>query len=164
MSIRMVDQLKFTRSEFVRCFKDVSIEDGGERLMPSNSIGWMIAHLANQENGYWNYLAQGIMIHRELRKLAGYGKPATTPPINEMWDLWEAVTETANQYLDDITEDDLSIHLEQRGNISSESVGTLLMRNTFHYWFHMGEGSAIRQQLGHENLPEFIGNMNKIAY
>ena len=68
MTTRLVDQLKFARNEFERCFEGVPDEDGEERLMPINSIGWMVAHLANQENGYWNYLGQGLVIHRELRK------------------------------------------------------------------------------------------------
>ena len=46
----------------------------------------------------------------------------------------------------------------------AESVGTLLLRNLYHYWFHMGEAVAIRQMLGHPNLPDFVGDMSEVAY
>jgi uncharacterized damage-inducible protein DinB len=164
MTTRLVEQLKFSRSEFQRCFAGIPEEDGLKRLMPINSIGWMVAHLANQENAYWNYLGQGVKVHKELKKIAGYGKPATTPSLNEMWEIWTDVTKSADTYLDKLTEEDFSKFMEIRGKPVGESIGTMLMRNTYHYWFHMGEGYAVRQQLGHNKLPEFVGDMASIAY
>ena len=43
-------------------------------------------------------------------------------------------------------------------------MGTLLLRNTYHYWFHSGEASAVRQMLGHANLPDFVGDMREVPY
>jgi hypothetical protein len=40
----------------------------------------------------------------------------------------------------------------------AENVGTVLMRNTYHYWFHAGEVYAIRQLLGHGEII-FVGPM-----
>jgi len=45
-----------------------------------------------------------------------------------------------------------------------ESVGTMLYRNTYHYWFHTGEAHAIRQMLGHGELPQLVGNMSAALY
>jgi hypothetical protein len=42
-------------------------------------------------------------------------------------------------------------------------VGNLIQRTTYHYWFHLGENMAIRQQLGHERLPQFVGNIDDEA-
>ena len=36
--------------------------------------------------------------------------------------------------------------------------------NQYHYWFHLGESHAIRQMLGHEDLPQFVGNMFGALY
>jgi hypothetical protein len=33
----------------------------------------------------------------------------------------------------------------------------------YHYWFHIGEILAIRQILGHPRLPEFVGDLEKLA-
>ncbi len=34
----------------------------------------------------------------------------------------------------------------------------------YHYWFHIGKAHAIRQQLGHTDLPQFVGDMSKVLY
>ena len=44
-----------------------------------------------------------------------------------------------------------------------ESTGTLLQRVIYHQWFHNGEVQAIRQLFGHENLPQFVGNIGEEA-
>ena len=49
----LVDQLRFARSEFRRALAGVGEEDGAKRLLPMNSLGWMVGHLADQEQRYW---------------------------------------------------------------------------------------------------------------
>ena len=122
MTHLLVAQLRFARTEFQRCFVGVSGEDARKRILPMNCLSWIIGHLANQENSYWNILAQGQNMAPGLNDLVGYGKPVL------------------------------------------ESVGTLLLRNTYHYWFHTGEAYGIRQALGHTGLPDFVGNMSDAAY
>ena len=56
----LVVQLKFVRSEFVRCLYGVTDEEARRRFEPMNCISWMVAHLADQENRYWNLRARGI--------------------------------------------------------------------------------------------------------
>ena len=55
-------------------------------------------------------------------------------------------------------------HFERRGKPVPENAGTLLLRNIDHHWFHTGEAHAIRQVLGHDNLPDFVGNISVAAY
>ena len=45
-----------------------------------------------------------------------------------------------------------------------ENIGTLLLRNFYHYLYRTGEASALRQMLGHVNVPEFVGNIGEAAY
>ena len=40
----------------------------------------------------------------------------------------------------------------------------MLQRNFYHYWFHIGEAHAIRQMLGHQDLPQFVGDMSSAVY
>jgi hypothetical protein len=68
MSVFPVDQLRFARSEFKRGLRQVSEEDGAKRLAPMNSIGWMIGHLAWQEERYWLRRAQDIILIPRLDK------------------------------------------------------------------------------------------------
>ena len=64
----LVTQLRFARSEFVRCLAGVSAEDAMRRLGPMNCISWMIGHLASQENLFWVYRAQGRKLVPGLQK------------------------------------------------------------------------------------------------
>ena len=96
MTQPLVTQLRFARSEFIRCLDGVPEEDGVKRLLPMNCISWIVGHLANQENGYWVFMAQGKALAPELRKLVGFGQPASTPPLAGMWATWREVTATAD--------------------------------------------------------------------
>jgi Protein of unknown function (DUF664) len=57
----LVDQLRFARSEFRRCLEGVSNEDVVKRLLPMNSLGRIICHLAGQERRFRLNWTQGIM-------------------------------------------------------------------------------------------------------
>lgn len=164
MTHPLITQLHFARSEFVRCLEGLSDEDARKRLLPMNCISWMIGHLAVQEQFYWLYFAQGKVIHPTLYDLVGYGRPASTPPLAEMWQAWREITVAADDYLETVTPDVLTTHLTQDENESRESVGTMLLRVIYHYWFHTGEAHAVRQQLGHTDLPQFVGNMEAAVY
>ena len=160
----LVTQLRFARSEFLRCLDGVSAEDALHRFEPMNCISWIVGHLANQEHAYWVLVAQGRTVAPGLDDLAGFGKPATTPPLDEMWTTWRTVTKAADEFLDTLTTGDLQAHMEWRGKRRSESIGTMLCRNTYHYWYHLGEAHAIRQMLGHQDLPQFVGDMSSALY
>jgi hypothetical protein len=129
-----------------------------------NCISWIVGHLANQEHRYWVILGQGQDLAPGLNDLVGYGKPASTPSLSEMWDTWRAVTAAADAYLDTLTPELMLTHFEREGKPVAESVGTMLIRNLYHYWFHTGEGHAIRQMLGHTDLPQFVGDMTLALY
>ena len=159
MTHPLVAQLRFARSELVRALDGVTEEEARRRFEPMNCISWMVGHLANQENTYWVYLAQGQILEPDLRDLVGYGKPASTPPLADMWAAWRNVTGAADKYLDTLTTEVLLTHFERRGKPVQESVGTMLQRTIFHYWYHIGESQAVRQLLGHTNLPEFVGDI-----
>ena len=90
--------------------------------------------------------------------------PASTPDLNVMLTAWREITAVSNTYLDTLTEDDMNTTLTRPdGKPYGENIGSLIYRQTWHYWYHMGEIQAIRQALGHENLPQFIGRMSPDA-
>jgi hypothetical protein len=164
MTHLLVTQLRFARSEFVRCLDGIPAEDAVRRMGPMNSISWMVGHLSNQENTYWVRLAQDKVLFPDLNNLVGHGKPASTPPLDEMWAAWREITATADPYLDMLTPELLQTHFVWKGKPRDESIGTTLMRNIFHYWYHLGEANAVRQILGHQDLPEYVGDMSKAFY
>ena len=97
-----------------------------------------------------------------LNAICGFGKPASTPPLAEMLAAWQEVTRATDPVLDAFTSDDLLATPAMTGS-SSDSNGTMLMRVVGHYWFHNGEAQAIRQLIGHRNLPDFVGDMGAMA-
>lgn len=179
MTHPLVTQLRFARSEFARCLEGVSDEDARHRIMPMNCISWMVGHLAAQEQYYFEFFPKGKVTHPGLNKLVGFGHPASTEPFAEMWQVWHDITAAVDPFLDTLTTELLDIYPEQKienfedslfGTASkkvlaqssvksNESHGTKILRTTYHYFFHTGEAHAIRQQLGHPDLPYFVGGM-----
>jgi uncharacterized damage-inducible protein DinB len=163
MTPPLVEQLRFTRSEFTRALDGVSDAEARRRFEPMNCISWMVGHLATQENFYWVLWAQGEELWPDLNERVGWGKPPSTPPLDEMWQAWREVTRAADAFLDTLTPDRLLTHLERQGKRRPESIGTLLYRNIYHYWYHLGEAHAVRQMLGHRDLPQFVGDIGTKA-
>jgi hypothetical protein len=164
MAHPLVAQVRFARSELKRALDGVTDEEARRRLLPMNSISWMICHLAGQERRYWLLRAQGIAdTITELDEWGAYGKPANTPPLDGAWKAWEAAAAAVDPYLDALTTETMLTHLEVDGRKAPESIGTMLQRVVYHYWFHIGEAIAVRQMLGHTNLPEFVGPLGEAA-
>jgi hypothetical protein len=164
MTHPLVTQLRFARSEFVRGFEGLSPDDGVQRIEPINSLSWMVGHLANQEQFLWVLLPGGKTVVPGLQELVGTGQPASAPGWEEMWDAWRAITAAADRYLDTLTPEMLSRHLLYDGEPRREDIGTTLLRNTYHYWFHLGEAYALREMLGHTGLPSYVGRMDDVRY
>ncbi len=160
----LVTQLHFARSELMRCVEGVTEEEAARRFETMNCISWMVGHVANQEQTYWLLLTGRELPYPDLYKLVGTGKPASTPSLAEMRKVWRSVTAAADEYLQTLTTESLQTHILWKGEPRPENIGTMLQRCIYHYWFHLGEAFAVRQLLGHTDLPEFVGDMSGAAY
>ena len=96
-----------------------------------------------------------------LNEVVASGGPATTPPLRDMLAAWREITTAADAWLDALTTEAMIAILAGPG--PRRSAGDAIRRVTYHYWFHIGEISAIRQILGHQRLPEFVGNIERRA-
>ncbi len=163
MTHPLVDQLRFARREFRRGLVGVSNEEAQKRLLPMNCISWNISHLAWQEQRYWLLYAQGTMLLPAVDQAFRYGSPPSTPALDEAWSAWETITAAADPWLDAITPETLRSRVSREGKPTEFVFGSLLLRVIYHYWYHTGENAAIRQQLGHTNLPDFVGNIDEEA-
>ena len=158
-----VEQLRFARSEFRRGLEGVSDEEARQRILPMNCISWNVGHLAWQEQRYWLYRAQGQLPWPDINESFAYGAPASTPSLDEVWTAWRQITEASDAWLDAVTTETLQSAVTVDGKPSEYIFGSLLQRMIYHYWYHTGENAAIRQNFGHTELPEFVGDIDSEA-
>jgi len=159
MTHPLIDQFRFTRSQWLLGLQDISEADGIRHFGPMNCISWTVGHLAWHEQRYWLFRAQGQILFPELNELFAYGAPMNSPSLAEMLAKWQTVTQTADPFLDTLTTAKLEGELLFEGKAVGQTVGSALRRITYHYWYHIGEIQAIRQMLGHQNLPEYVGDI-----
>src|SRR6266702_759691 len=99
----LVDQLRFTRSEWLRGLKGVSEEGAARHFGPMNSIGWIVGHLAWQEQRYLLDRPQGIMLREDIQRSFVSGGPMSTPSVTEMLAAWRKITKASDPFLDQLT-------------------------------------------------------------
>lgn len=162
MTHPLITQLRFTRSEFLRGLDGLSGEDAIRRVGPANSISWVVGHMAWHEQRYFVVFAQGAdPVVPALVETFKYGGPASTPPLQEVLAHHAAVTAAVDPYLDTITTEVLESEVEVAGG--TRVMGDLVQRVIYHYWFHNGENLGIRQAMGHTGLPQFVGDIDRLA-
>ena len=163
MTHPLVLQLRFTRAEFKRGLAGLTDDEARKRFMPTNCISWNIGHLAWQEQRYFLFYGQGQLPFPEVNERFAFRAPASTPALDEVWSAWDAITQAADPWLDTLTSEKLQEHVVRDGKPSRYIWGSLMQRMIYHYWYHTGENLAIRQNLGHTDLPEFVGDIDRDA-
>jgi len=149
-----------TRKEFERNLQGLTDQDARRRIEPMNCISWIIAHVANQHRTFFVDWPMGRETDSRYKPY-GYGRPSSQPSLEEAIALWRDACKDSEAWLQAAT----SKSLQNKGNFTSpedENGGTLLVRNIFHTWYHLGEINSIRQILGHRP-PEFV-NMYDWSY
>lgn len=159
----LIDQFRFTRSEWLRGLAGIPEDDGARHFGPMNCISWNVGHLAWHEQRYWLQLAQGKLPYPVLNEIYAYGAPMSTPSLKEMLEIWHVVTQAADPFLDSLTTQTLQTDLLREGKSVGQTIGSGMRRMTYHYWYHIGEIQAIRQMLGHKDLPEYVGDIEELA-
>ena len=159
----LVTQLFFTRSEWLRGLEGVSAAEAVKHLGPMNCISWLVGHMAWHEQRYWLDLAQRKVLFSDLNTRFAYGSPKSSPSLVEVLHMWLEVTGQSQPFLERLTSADLQEELLRRGKIVGQSLGSAMQRVIYHYWYHTGEVQAIRQLLGHHNLPEYVGDIEEKA-
>ncbi|MDX9850550.1 MAG: DinB family protein [Anaerolineaceae bacterium] len=163
MTHPLVTQLRFARHEFQRAIKTVNQKDAEVRILPMNCISWNIGHLAWQEQRYFLYFAQGRLLIPEIDRVFAFGAPASTPSLKEVLSAWHTITAEIDPWLETVSTQTLLEKVVRQGNEDRYTFGNLFYRTIYHYWYHTGENMAIRQQLGHQGLPVFVGNVESRA-
>jgi uncharacterized damage-inducible protein DinB len=162
MAHPLVEQLRFSRSEFQRALEGLSDEDAVKRVGPANCISWNVGHLAWQEQRYWLLRGQDRMLRSDVNEQFAYGAAASTPPLADAWAAWREITSASDAFLDELTTETL-LSKTARSKPLPTTWGNLLQRVIYHYWYHTGENMGIRQALGHSGLQDFVGDLDTEA-
>ncbi len=160
----LVTQLDFARAEFQRVMQDVSPQEGTRVLPPFNSLGFIVAHMAVHEHTMWILMGQQRKLYSGIGARFGSGAETSTPDWDEVWTIWHHVIQEADHYLVTLTDDMMDTFLTFRDQPREESLGHTLLRVINHYWFHIGEAHGLRQALGHTDIPDFVGDIQRTRY
>ena len=79
MAHPLVDQFRFTRSEWQRGLVGVSADEATRHFGSMNCISWTVGHLAWHEQRSWLQRPQEKVLFPKLNELYGYGAPMSTP-------------------------------------------------------------------------------------
>ena len=160
----LVNQLHFTRTQWRLAFAGLTEPDATRRLMPANSLGWMIGHLAFNEHIVWGVMGRGLPIAEDVSRFMG-GRLASTPAFAEVWAIWERVIDESDAFLTQLTQEDMERRLQWEGVPERDTIGTMLLNNIYHYWYHLGESQMVRQLMGHDGLTEYVSPIvGRFAY
>jgi hypothetical protein len=159
----VVDQLRFARSEWTRGLRGVSESDAARHFGQMNCISWIVGHLAWQEQRYLLWRSRDIVMFPDIQADFAFGAPMSTPSLTAMRKAWTAVTKSSETFLDSLKTKDLMKDLPLDGKRSGQTLADAIRRMTFHYWYHIGEIQAIRQMLGQQRLPQYVGNLERKA-
>ena len=127
----LVDQLRFTRAEFIRATKGVSDDDARRRFLPLNCLAWNVGHLAWQEQRYFLYYGgEGRLLLPEIDREFTYGAPASEPSLKEMLAAWRTITAAADPWLDTFTSEMLASYVISQGKPNQRTHGNLCLLYT----------------------------------
>ena len=162
MAHPLVEQLRFSRSEFQRALEGLSDEEAVKRVGPANCIAWNVGHLAWQEQRYWLIRGEDRLLRADVNEQFAYGAEASTPPLAGVWAAWREITGASDAFLDGFTTEMLLSKTAGSKPLPT-TWGNLLQRTIYHYWYHTGENMGIRQALGHAGLRDFVGDIDTEA-
>jgi hypothetical protein len=163
MTHPLVEQLRFTRSQFLLGLRNLSEDEATRHFGQMNCISWIVGHTAAQEHRFWFEYAQGKSgaPFPEPEQFAS-GAPMSTPSLKETLDLWQRTMDATDPYLATLTTATLQRVVKNRQG-QDRIIGTMIRRVTYHYWYHTGEIQSVRQLLGHQDLPGFVGPIDSEA-
>lgn len=148
---------RFALSEFERGLDGITDEESRRRMAKAdgtemNAISWTLGHIA----GHWLRVAAYAKQEEQPGEVLRFFGPAADPSPPPLSDALKLLDD-AKASIDWLASADDVLMSTARGE-GFESVGTALMRAVLHTWFHTGEINAVRQMLGHAEIP-FVGKL-----
>ena len=157
------DLARFAISEFARGLEGLTAEEAQSRIAKTgggemNAITWIVSHIVGHWLSVAAYAKDGELPWHLVR-FVGEAADPTPPALQEALKLLRDAKASID-WLTDADETLLSTTREEHllSKQGQDNIGTVLINAVLHTWFHTGEINAIRQMLGHAEIP-FVGEM-----
>lgn len=151
---------RFALSEFERGLVGLSDDEARIRIGKANgaemnAVSWIVGHIAQ----HWLSIAASATGERRpggLRPFSsGPTADPTPPPLADALALLAGAAASVDWIAG---ADDGRLSSRQGSNPDADTLGTTVMRAALHTWYHLGEIAAVRQMMGHAEIP-FVGRM-----
>ena len=153
-SPRLVRLLWDAFDELERVAEALPAPGRGRAIGRLNAGSWIVAHLAKQQDDYWNRGAQGLEADAWLLdQRVGFGDEPSVPDFAEALAAWGRVRARAVPWLRALRSEDLDAAAGGatfRGR--EQTAGDLLARSVGHCFAHTGELAAIASLVGAPDL------------
>ena len=119
-----------------------------------NAGGWIVAHVAKQQDHYWNAELQGLERDAWLEdQRVGFGDEPSAPDFAEALEAFRRVRSRAIPYLRGLDPAAVGTVVRRSPSLRvDQTVGDLLARSVAHLFAHAGELSAIASLAGAPDL------------
>ena len=140
--------------EFERVAEALPAPGQGGAIGRLNSGGWIVAHVAKQQDHYWNAELQGLERDPWLEQQpVGFGDEASNPDFAEALEAFRRVRSRAIPYLRRIDPGSLDEVVRRSPAFRvDQTTNDLLARSVGHLFAHAGELTAIASLVGAPDL------------
>ena len=116
----IVEQLRITRSEWLRALAGVKPSDATVHHGAMNSIGWIVGHLAWQEQRYLLLRPQKIKLRQDIQQAFTTGGPMSTPALKDTLTAWKQITRASRRLSEGLVRNAGSgVGLTPRGSLNT---------------------------------------------
>ena len=163
---KLVGMLFEAWKDFDRVIDNLESAQAVENFDGGSSFAWTLAHVTNQVDAWANVrfqrLAPHDLIGQQRFRFGGTG----------VADDWESirggvheVRQTARSYLQDMTDEDLTLTIPYEGSQAQlRQTGLVLryalLRACAHHYFHIGEIASKRDRIGHQ-VGDYPGSLEE---
>jgi uncharacterized damage-inducible protein DinB len=138
-----------------KTLKDLSDDVAHKRVNDTGTtLHWIIGHIANGRHYVAGLFNAGTEF--ENSELFNGGdpmkEPSEYPPIAEIKQIFESVSEKFIKRLEELTDDDINKKLKEKLPVDDDTMLAAISFFSLHESYHVGQLSYIRKQLGLEGL------------
>ena len=151
----LIDLYNLNTNLVNKTLKDLSDDVAHKRINDKgSSLHWIIGHIANSRHYVGGLFNAGTEFANSELYNGGtpLKEPSDYPPIEEIRQIFESVTEKFIKRLSEITDDDIHKKLEKKLPVKDDTMLGAIAFFSLHESYHVGQLSYIRRQLGMDGL------------